>query len=99
MQTKIAGRRNAPLLEHHKIYQEQRPLPATCRGLGGCLGWLMLAWLFCAASAPGQGVLVNGGNHDGVITAVNLQDSWTFTANTGDRVLLRVGTLTSTNYF
>ncbi|HAV61625.1 MAG TPA: hypothetical protein DCY13_04580, partial [Verrucomicrobiales bacterium] len=39
------------------------------------------------------GALTNGGNHEGTVTVADL-DGWTFDADAGDRVLLRVGQLT-----
>src|SRR5207249_1569838 len=44
------------------------------------------------------GPLTNGGNHDGTIQLGDL-DLWSFTANVGDRVVVRLGALTSTNNF
>src|SRR5512135_1524981 len=42
--------------------------------------------------------LSNGGSYDGIIL-LNQTNSWTFTASSGDSVVLRGGYLTSTNYF
>ena len=49
---------------------------------------------------PGDegGSLASGGNYDGTIQLGDL-DFWSFTANTGDRVVLRGAALTSTNAF
>src|SRR5579872_4337300 len=66
--------------------------------LAACAGLVFLFTIICALSSRGQGALANGGNHDGTITTNNPLDSWTFTASTGDTVLLRVGQLTTTNF-
>jgi hypothetical protein len=54
------------------------------------------------ASVPGGddgGVLANGGNHEGTLTIADM-DPWTFTANAGERVLLRATRLTGhTSWF
>jgi len=42
--------------------------------------------------------LTSGGNHDGTIL-LNQTNTWTFTATTGDRIVLRGAALTSTNTF
>ncbi len=44
------------------------------------------------------GALTSGSNYDGTIQLGDL-DLWSFTANVGDRVVVRVGALTSTNTF
>jgi len=44
------------------------------------------------------GQLSNGGSYDGTITIGDL-DPWSFTAATGDNVVLRVGQVTSVSYF
>src|SRR5439155_51728 len=44
------------------------------------------------------GALTNGGNHDGTIQLGDL-DQWSFSANAGDRVVLRIGALSTTNTF
>src|SRR6266478_9928824 len=49
------------------------------------------------ASATAQ-TLTTGGNHDGTILP-NQTNSWTFTATSGDRIVLRGAALTSTNSF
>src|SRR4029077_17302601 len=49
---------------------------------------------------PGDegGPLTNGGNYDGTIQLGDL-DQWSFTANAGEQVVLRIGALTATNNF
>src|SRR5436309_962312 len=49
-------------------------------------------------SAVRAQTLTNGGNHDGTIQLGDL-DLWSFSANAGDRVVVRIGALTSTNNF
>src|SRR5438309_391554 len=50
-----------------------------------------------AASATAD-TLTSGGNHDGTIL-LSQSDIWSFTANTGDSIVLRGAALTSTNTF
>src|SRR5438067_1081040 len=49
---------------------------------------------------PGDegGALASGSNYDGTIQLGDL-DLWSFTANAGDRVVVRIGALTTTNTF
>jgi len=49
---------------------------------------------------PGDdgGPLTSGSNYDGTIQLGDL-DLWSFTANAGDRVVMRIGALTTTNTF
>src|SRR5207248_1279467 len=49
---------------------------------------------------PGDegGALASGSNYDGTIQLGDL-DLWSFTANAGDRVVVRIGALTTTNIF
>src|SRR5262249_38074177 len=53
---------------------------------------------FVVAAGDEGGPLTNGAVHDGVIQLGDL-DLWSFTANAGDRVVLRIGQLNNTNYF
>ena len=53
---------------------------------------------FVVPSGDDGGSLANGGNYDGTIQLGDL-DLWSFTANVGDRVVLRGASLTSTNNF
>src|SRR5438876_352271 len=53
---------------------------------------------FVVPAGDEGGPLTNGGNHDGTIQLGDL-DQWSFTANAGDRVVVRIGALTSTNTF
>lgn len=43
-----------------------------------------------------QGPLENGGNHEGATSPIGDEDSWTFTANAGDTIILRCGELSGT---
>jgi cysteine synthase len=74
-------------------------------GYGGYVGTgdyrLTFARMPGAFSVPGGdegGALTNGGIHKGTIQLGDL-DLWSFTAAVGDRVVIRVGALTATNYF
>ena len=58
----------------------------------------MLGLLFPGA-VFGQGALTNGFTHQGTIAPVGDSDSWTFSATTGDRIVIRVGEITQTNSF
>src|ERR1017187_10153132 len=53
---------------------------------------------FVVPSGDEGGSLTNGGNHDGTIQVGDL-DLWSFTANVGDRIVVRGAALTSTNNF
>ena len=53
---------------------------------------------FVVPSGDEGGSLTNGGNHDGTIQVGDL-DLWSFTANAGDRIVLRGAALTSANNF
>jgi|GEM_PF-1179056 len=63
-------------------------LVASCSGL-----------LFTANPARAQGALTNGWTHTGTIAPVGDSDSWTFTANAGDRIVVRIGEISQTNSF
>jgi hypothetical protein len=43
-----------------------------------------------------QGPLENGGNHEGTTSPVGEEDTWTFTANAGDYIVLRCGEVSGT---
>ena len=64
----------------------------------GLLTTLFLLTL-CSNIATAQGVLTNGWTYDGTISTAGQSNSYTFTANTGDSVVVRAGALTSLNYF
>lgn len=49
--------------------------------------------------AGAQGTLTNGWMHLGTIAPVGHSDSWTFSANTGDTLVIRVGEISQTNNF
>src|SRR5437879_13827767 len=53
---------------------------------------------FVVPSGDEGGPLTSGSNYDGTNELGEL-DLWTFTANAGDRVVVRVGALTTTNKF
>ena len=44
--------------------------------------------------AAAQGELINGGTQTGAVSAANEQDTWTFTAQEGDHLFLRVSQTT-----
>jgi hypothetical protein len=61
---------------------------------------LALLALACAPNAAfTQGALTNGWLHLGAIVPAGEVDSWTFSANIGDRIILRVGKILQTNSF
>ena len=66
------------------------------------VAWL-LAVLLAAALGQGvvqaQGALINGFTHTGTIAPGGEVDSWTFSASTGDRIVLRIGEISQTNNF
>ena len=60
---------------------------------------LLTSWLgllFSANLSFAQGALTNGWTHTGTIAPVGHSASWTFTANVGDRIVVRVE-ITQTN--
>ena len=71
---------------------------ATCRS---ALPGLLLLFLtgLCTNNAWAQGTLTNGWTHTGTISPVGDSDSWTFSANIGDSIVIRVGEITQTNSF
>jgi WD40 repeat protein len=62
------------------------------------LYFAQLPGVFVVPPGDEGGSLTNGGNYGGTIQLGDL-DFWSFTANTGDRVVLRDAALTSTNAF
>jgi trimeric autotransporter adhesin len=50
-------------------------------------------------AALAQGTLTNGWTHTGTIAPAGDADTWTFSANAGDRLVIRVGEITTTNTF
>src|SRR5262245_49393344 len=62
-----------------------------------CLGLLLITlW---TNNALAQGALTNGWTHTGAISSAGESDSWTFSAASGDRIVIRVGEITQTNAF
>lgn len=57
------------------------------------------AALTCAFNAGAQGLLPNGATQTGVISVPAETDSWTFSADAGDRIILRLGEISQTNSF
>ena len=57
----------------------------------------LLALDITAANA--QGVLTNGWTYGGTIAPVGDSDTWTFSATTGDSIIIKVGKVTQTNNF
>jgi hypothetical protein len=51
------------------------------------------------ASDPGGGTLTNGALHNGSIDVAGEVDTWTFTANAGDRIGVHIGQITDNNDF
>ena len=58
-----------------------------------------LGLFFLTSSASAQGTLTNGWTHTGTISPAGDADAWTFTANAGDRLVIRVGEITQTGSF
>jgi len=53
--------------------------------------------LLSSGAARAEGALTNGGNDNGAISSPGKVDTWTFTAASGDSIVLRAGQLTDTN--
>src|SRR5437660_1033522 len=60
---------------------------------------LMVSFIASAGLSRAQTALVNGWMHTGAISAPAASESWTFSANIGDTIVLRVGKITQTNTF
>src|SRR5262245_5507120 len=58
-----------------------------------------LLLFFSAQTSRGQGALINGWMHTGSLSVTGAVDTWTFSANAGDSMILRVGKITQTNSF
>jgi hypothetical protein len=52
-----------------------------------------------APCGAGGGALINGGTHCGTISSAGEIDTWTFNANTGDRIAVHIGEITDQNDF
>lgn len=63
------------------------------------LSWFPILGLLLPGAVFGQGALTNGFTHQGAISPVGDADSWTFSATTGDRIIIRVGEITQTGSF
>jgi hypothetical protein len=59
----------------------------------------LLLLTLCSNKATAQGVLTNGWTYDGTIAPAGHSDTWTFSATSGDSIVVRVGEITSTNGF
>jgi hypothetical protein len=57
---------------------------------------LALTILF-SRNAHAQGVIANGGNGDGAVAVAGETDTWTFSAATGDSIVVRIGQVTDNN--
>ncbi|QBG48028.1 hypothetical protein EGM51_11695 [Verrucomicrobia bacterium S94] len=51
--------------------------------------------VFASTFVSYAAVLSNGGNHTGSITTNDVNDTWTFSADTGDSIILRIGEVTT----
>ncbi len=73
----------------------------SSRGRTGSLAGFvtMLAIFFSCASVQAQGPLTNGFTHLGDLQTIGETDSWTFSANAGDSIVVRVGQISETNSF
>jgi len=68
------------------------------RKLSVTLGLLALLSILQPMNSHGQGVLINGAQNFGAIFT-NTVDTWTFTANTGDAIVVRMGEMVSGSIF
>jgi predicted secreted protein len=70
---------------------------------GHLRGLVLTLFVFLCASLSidvrAQGTLTNGWTHTGTISPNGDSDTWTFTANAGEAIVLRVGEITQTNNF
>jgi trimeric autotransporter adhesin len=73
------------------VLKTTRPLRHTPFTLQKVLGCLLLLTVLFPIDVVAQGVLTNGGNASGSITASVTSNSWTFTANAGQNIALRLG--------
>src|SRR5262245_9847771 len=60
---------------------------------------LLLVILMAGNSALAQGALTNGWLHTGTIAPAGDSDTWTFSANAGDHITIRIGEISQTNTF
>ena len=60
---------------------------------------LPLLLILLTNTATAQGALTNGWTYGGTIAPAGHSDSWTFSATSGDSIVIRVGKITSTNNF
>src|SRR5438876_5324764 len=74
-----------------------RHLPFVIRSSAWLLGVLSL--ILFTQTAKGQGTLTNGFTDTGTISPAGDSDTWTFSANTGDSLIVRVGEITQTGAF
>src|SRR4051812_5717501 len=78
------------------VSQSKRPLTGKATvAVGACLAGLALLFSLFPQSACAQTPLPNGPTQGGTIAANGNTDSWGFSANAGDSVMIRVG---STNF-
>ncbi len=82
----LAASRRSPLLVVH-----------WCRSAACTFSTLLLMMLY-ANSAAAQGALTNGWTHTGNISPAGDSDSWTFTANAGDSIVVRAGEMFNTTF-
>ena len=89
-------------MNHTHLNHLSTILPPWSDRLGNCLGRFLplgtMLWLLVATSTVTAQTLTNGGFHDGTVLQ-NQTNSWTFTANAGDKIVLRSAQITSTNTF
>src|SRR5215467_11539334 len=92
---------NPPCKSFQDLFQFQTyPSIWQKRCHAGFFFWLItLLVALWADAARAQGALTNGWTHTGTISPVGDSDSWTFSANAGDSIILRVGEITQTNSF
>jgi len=62
--------------------------------------WVALTLAMLVSSTAGaQGAINSGETLTGTISPVGDSDTWTFSANTGDAIVIRVGEITQTGNF
>ena len=79
------------------FFQGRKAILPTTKPL--CFVSLLALAVFCHGNARAQGNLTNGWTHTGSISPVGDSDTWTFTANAGDSIMIRVGEISQTGSF
>lgn len=95
-----------PRTSHHEPFVQASSTTEKRSGRFSIRQWLVLlallgGWLLGASGerVAAQGALTTGWLHTGTIAPVGDSDAWTFSATTGDRIVVRVGEISQTNNF